>query len=231
MPMPRRRRRRGYPTAILIGLEGDQASVWDVYSESVKPGKLIRGDDDYNFYESIVDVLRPRIKDGVNGILIAAPDEKDHRGFMNHIKKHQGWLLGGWSLNTVTFEHIPVSALNADQVRNLVKTRGFKEKIAEVTGGDVRRVMNVLDRRLNDPEGIEALLFTLEEVENAVYGNEGSPEYILVTEQFRSKNRRRTQRLLQVAANKNIGTRIIKPDTPAGARIAQFGGLVCMLRE
>jgi len=229
--MPRRRRRRGYPAAILIGLEGDQASVWDVYSESVKPGKRIRGDDEYNFYESIVDVLRPRIKDGVKGILIAAPDEKDHQGFMNHIKRHQGWLLGGWSLNTVTFEHVPASAMNADQVRDLVKTHGFKEKLAEVTGGDIRRVMSVLERRLNDPEGIEALLFTLEEVEDAIYGNEGSPEYILVTELFRSKNRRRTQRLLQIAANKNIRTRIIKIDTPAGARIAQFGGLVCMLRE
>ena len=85
--------------------------------------------------------------------------------------------------------------------------------------------------RLNDPEGIEALLFTLEEVENAVYGNVRSPEYILVTELFRSKNRRRTQRLLQVATNKNIRTAIIKPNTPAGARMAQFGGLVCMLRE
>lgn len=229
--MPRRRRRRGYPAAILIGLEKGQAFVWDVYSESVKPGKRIRGDDEYNFYESIVDVLRPRIEDGVKGVLIAAPDEKDHQGFMNHIKRHQGWLLGGWSLNTVTFEHVPASALNADQVRDLVKTRGFKEKLAEVTGGDIRRVMNVLEKRLNDPEGIEALLFTLEEVENAVYGNERSPEYILVTELFRSKNRRRTQRLLQVAANKNVRTVIIKPDTPAGARITQFGGLVCMLRE
>jgi len=229
--MPRRRRRRGYPAAILIGLEGDQAIVWDVYSESVKLGKRIRGDDEYSFYESIVDVLRPRIEDGVKGMLIAAPDEKDYQGFMNHITKHQGWLLGGWSLNTVTFEHVPASAMNADQVRDLVKTHGFKEKLAEVTGGDIRRVMSVLERRLNDPEGIEALLFTLEEVENAVYGNERSPEYILVTELFRFKNRRRTQRLLQVAANKNVRTVIIKPDTPAGARITQFGGLVCMLRE
>jgi stalled ribosome rescue protein Dom34 len=150
---------------------------------------------------------------------------------MNHITKHQGWLLGGWSLNTVTFEHIPESAMNTDQVRDLVKTRRFKEKLAEVTGGDIRRVMDVLEKRLNDPEGIEALLFTLEEVENAVYGNERSPEYVLVTELFRSKNRRRTQRLLQVAANKNVRTVIIKPDTPAGVRIAQFGGLVCMLHK
>jgi len=228
--MPRRRQRRGYSVAILIGLGGNQAFVWNIYSESVKPGKQIQGDDEYNFYESIVDVLRPRIKNGIKSILIAATDGKDYENFMYHIRKHQSWLFKGWSLNTVTFEHIPEPAMNADQVRDLVKTHGFKEKLNEVYQGDIQQVMNVLEKRLNDPEGIGTLFFTLKEVENAVYGNEKSPEYILVTELFRSKNRRRTSRLLQIAANKNVKTRIIKPDTPAGARIAQFGGLVCMLK-
>ena len=229
--MPRRRRRRGYPVAMLVGLEGYQASTWYVYSESVKPGERIRGDDEYNFYESIVDVLRPRIKEGVKAILVAAPDEKDYRNFMNHVGRHQGWLLKGWRLSTVTFEHVPEPAMSADQVRDLVKSHGFKGKLSEVTQGDMRQVMDVLEKRLNDPGGIETLLFTLEEVEGAVYGGEKSPEYILVTEVFRSRNRRRIDRLLQMAANKNIKTRIVKPDTPVGARLAQFGGLVCMLRE
>ena len=95
----------------------------------------------------------------------------------------------------------------------------------------MRQEMGVLEKHLNDPGGIETLLFTLKEVEGAVYGGEKSPEYVLVTEVFRSRNRRRIDRLLQMAANKNIKTRIVKPDTPVGARLAQFGGLVCMLRE
>jgi len=231
MPVPRRRRRRGYPVAILIGLEGNQAFIWDVYSESVKPGERIRGDDGYNFYESIVDIIRPSVKRGIKSILIAAPHKNDYQKFMNHIGKHQGWLLRGWSLNTVSFEHIPAPAFTADQVRDLVKARGFMEKFTEVYQEDLQQVMNVLEKRLNDLKGIETLLFTLKEVENAVYGDDESPEYILITELFRTKNRRRTQRLLHVAANKNIKTRIIKQDTPAGARITQLGGLVCMVRE
>lgn len=226
--MPRRRRRRGYPVAMLIGLEGDRASTWDIYSESVKSGPRIQGEDRYNFYESIVDALRPGIKEGVKSILIAAPNEKDYSAFMDHIRKHQGWLLGGWSLNTATFTHIQEPAMSARQVRELVGTRGFREKLAEASQGDIQQVMGVLEKRLNDPEGIETVLFTLKEVEEAVYGNGETPEYILVTELFLSRNRRRTTRLLQVAANRDIGTRIIGPDTPAGARIAQFGGLVCM---
>jgi len=216
---------------MLIGLEGNQAVTWNIYSESVKPGKRIRGDDQYNFHESIVDILRTSIKQGIKSIMIAAPNEKDYQSFMNHIVKHQSWMLNGWSLNTVAFGHIPESAMNADQVRNLVKTHGFKEKLAEACQGDIRQVMNALEKRLNDSKGIETLLFTLKEVENAVYGDEKNPEYILVTELFRSRNGRRMNRLLQIASNKNVKTRIIKSGTAAGARITQLGGLVCMLRE
>jgi len=216
---------------MLVGLEGSQAFTWNIYSESVKPGGRIRGDDEYNFYEGIVDVLRPGIREGVKTILVAAPDERDYEKFMDHIGKHQGWLLRGWSLNTVAFERIPEPAMSADQVRDLVKSDGFKGRLSDATRGDIRRVMGVLEKRLSDPEGIETLLFALGDVEDAVYGGERSPEYILVTEVFRSKNRGRAGRLLQVAANKGVRTRIVRADTSAGARISQFGGLVCMLRE
>jgi len=217
--------------ATLVGLEGDQASVWQIYSESVKPFKLIRAGDEYGFYESIVDTLRPIIRQGVRSVLIAAPDEKDYENFTSHIRKHHGWLLKGGSLNTATLEHIPKPATDANQVRDLIKSRSFKEKLAEVSQEDIGQVVDVLEERLNDPEGIETLLFTLREAEDAVHGDEKSPEYILVTEPFRARNGLRTDRLLQVAANKGVKTRIIKHNTPAGARIAQFGGLVCMLRE
>jgi len=60
--MSRRRRRRGYPLAVLIGLEGSQAVTWDIFSESVRPGDRIRGDDKFRFYESIIDLLRPSLK-------------------------------------------------------------------------------------------------------------------------------------------------------------------------
>lgn len=227
--MPRCRRRRGYPLAILVGLDGSQAALWSVFSESVKPGERVQEDDEYNFYESIVDALRPSMKQGIKSILIAAPDEKDYQGFLNHIRRHQSWLIDGMGTNTITLERLPKPAMEPHQVRELVRKRGFREKLSEVYRGDIKQVMNVLERHLNNPDEIETLLFTLGEVENAVYRDNGSPDYILVTEDFLSKHRRRTQRLLQIAANKDVKTRIITDGTPAASRIAQFGGLVCML--
>jgi stalled ribosome rescue protein Dom34 len=150
---------------------------------------------------------------------------------MAHIGRHQGWLLGGWSLNTVAFERLSQRAMDAEQVRGLVRVGGFMERLANVTQADVRGVMEALERRMSDPEGIETLLFTLEEVEDAIRGDEGCPEYILLTEAFRDKHRRRADRLLQIASGRGIKTRVVGPDTPAGARITQLGSLVCMLRE
>ena len=229
--MPRRRRRRGYPQAVLIGLEGSQAATWNIFSESVTPGERIQNDDEYSFYESIVDLLRPSLKQGTKSVLVATDDERAYRRFLGHIEKHQSWLLKGWGLNTATFEHVSEPAMNIEQVRRLVKAHGFVEKLSEVTQGDIGQVMSVLEKRLNDPQGIETVLFSLNEVEDAVYGSGESPEYILVTELFRSRRRRRTDRLLQVAANKKVRTRIIETDTQAGTRLSQFGGLVCMLRQ
>lgn len=213
-----------------MGLDGDKATTWHVFSESVRPGDRIQGDDKFRLYESIVDLLRPSLKQGTKSVLVATDDEREYRMFLGHIEKHQSWLLKGWGLNTASFEHVSEPAMDIEQVRRLVKAHGFREKLSEVTRGDIGQVMGVLEKRLNDPEGIETVLFSLNEVEDAVYGSGGSPEYILVTELFRSRRRRRTDRLLQVAANKRVRTRIIETDTPAGARLAQFGGLVCMLR-
>jgi len=229
--MPRRRRRRGYPLAVLIGLDGDKATTWHVFSESVRPGDRLQGDDKFRFYESIIDLLRPSLKQGTKSVLVATDDEREYRRFLGHIEKHQSWLLKGWGLNTATFEHVSEPAMNIEQVRHLVKAHGFTEKLSEVTRGDIGQVMGVLEKRLSDPQGIETVLFSMNEVEDAVYGGEKSPEYILVTELFRSRRRRRTDRLLQVAANKKVRTRIIETDTPAGTRLSQFGGLACMLRE
>ena len=82
--------------AILVGLVGGQAYLWNIYSEAVRSGERIQGDIGYNFYEEVVDALRPSFKQGIKSILIAAPDERDYRRFMDHIRKHQSWLRGGW---------------------------------------------------------------------------------------------------------------------------------------
>jgi len=214
----------------MIAVQGHEAAVWNIYSESVKPGQRITEKNPYELHESIVDALRPKIKQGVKTVLVASADEKDYSGFMDHVEKHHSWLLKGWDLNKATFEHVPMDAMDERQVRDLVKTNSFKEKLSTASTGDLLNVMKVLEERLNDPEGINTLLFSLQEIEAHVYGV-GIADYLLVTDQFHERHKRRTHRLFQISANKKIQTRIIPVDTKAGSRVTQFGGLICLTKN
>lgn len=228
--MPRRSRRRGYPTAVMIGIRGLEAAIWNIYSESIKFERKIDEDSSYGLYESIVDALRPMVRQGIKTIIVASIDDKDYTSFIKHVERHQGWLLKGWELNKATFEHVPMAAMDERQVREIVKTNSFKEKLSEASSSDLMHIMEVLERRLNDPDGIETLLFSLEKIESHVYGG-GEAEYMLITDQFHERHKRRTLRLLQVAANRNTQTKIVPANTAAGARVTQLGGLICLIKK
>ena len=229
--MPRRRR-RGYPVAVLIGLEKHRATFWSIYSESIKPDTAItRETTNYNFYEALIDRLRPGIKQGVKTVLIATPDEKNYQEFLEHIEKHQRWLIAGYELNRVTLEYVEGSADNLDAVVELIDAAGLRRKIQQASRDDIKRIMNVLERRLGTPEGIDTLLFALNEVEDAVYQGQLQPEYILITTAFHRSHSRRTQRLLQVAQNKGVKSMIVEAGSEMGNRLAQFGGLIVLLQQ
>ncbi len=229
-PVPRKRRRRGYPVAVLVGLENKRAIFWNVFSNSVKAGEVKKWvDNEYNFFEALVDELRPSIKQGVKTVLLASKDKKKYDGFIGHIEKHQGWMLKGYELNRVSFQYVEGSARDVDAVMELVNASGFSDKIRQAGEGDMRLVMSVLEKRLSSKDGIETLMFSLDEAEDAVYGGK-DVEYIITSQTFQERHRRRVQRLFQVAENKGVKTRVLPPDSPHIGRVAQFGGLICLLR-
>ncbi len=229
--MPRKRRRtRGYPVAVLVGLENKRAIFWSIFSNSVKSGVIKKWtDNEYNFFESLVDEIRPSIKQGVKAVLLVSEDKKKYDGFMGHIQKHQGWMLKGYELNRVSFQFLEGSAKDVDDVTELVTASGFRDSIKKAGEGDMSLVVGVLEKRLASRDGIETLRFSIEEVEDVVYNN-GEAEYILISQKYQQQHRRRVQRLLQVAENKGVKTRIIPPDSKHIGRVAQFGGMICLLR-
>ena len=216
--------------AVLVGLENKRAMFWNVFSNAVKQGPVKAWtDNEYNFFESLVDELRPSIKQGVKAVLLASDDKKKYDGFMGHIQKHQGWMLKGYALNRVSFQFLEGSAKDIDAVTELVSASGFKDTIREAGEGDMKLVIGVLEKRLSSRNGIETLKFSLEEVEDAVYNNV-PVEYILVSQRFQEQHRRRVQRLFQIAENKGIKTQVLPANSPHIGRVSQFGGLVCLLR-
>jgi stalled ribosome rescue protein Dom34 len=221
-----RRKRRGYPIAILIGLEKNVGTIWNIFSESIKlDNRISKETNNYNFFETIVDRLRPNVKKGIKTVLITSTDKKNFQEFLDHIKKHQKWLVSGYDLNQITIEYIEGSARDFDDVQILIEKSALKKTVKKASQAENNRVLKALEKRLGTPEGINSLIFSLKEVENGLY-NDKSIEIILMTTKFKDNHKRRTQRILQIAQNKGIKSMIIENNTPMEKRLTQFGGLI-----
>ncbi len=217
--------------AILIGLENKKSIFWNVYSKSIKPGTVKHWkDNEFNFFESMVDELRSSIKHGVKTVLLVSESKKKYEGFLEHIEKHQNWMLKGYKLNRVSFQFLEGSAKNVDTVKELINASNFKETIQQGVQEDIGTVISVLEKRLASEKGIESLRFSLKEVEKSLYHGE-NVEYIVLSQEFLNRHRRRVQRLLQIAENRRVKTSIIPQKSPHITRVSQFGGIIGLIQD
>jgi stalled ribosome rescue protein Dom34 len=233
--------KRGYPVAVLVGIEVDQACLWQIYSQVAKYQETINMQGNRNdlkaiyiFYENITNALRPTVKLGVKSIIIAAPPRTNFANeFLNHIKTHQNWLFQG--ANKATFNLMAGSVSTPQQVAALTKTGNLKEIITQTTAQETENLLDILERRLNQTGNL--VYFSLEEVEKLILSSqtEGKPkpEYLLIVDDYiactRQKNR--VHRLMQIAQNRGVKTRVITADSMAGKRLTQLGGIVCLAKN
>jgi stalled ribosome rescue protein Dom34 len=236
----KRRYRRGYPVALLVGFEDSHAVLWRIFSRVVKRSVRLeldgkRTDDKalYNFQESVVDALKPVLKEGVRTVVVAAPARTNYTtDFLNHINKHHRYLIQTKSTNRANFAELVGSADDRIKVAELTKTREFRNLIAETTSEEADQVVDSLEKHLYDADSNSVVIYSLKEIEGIVYDREKNreprTEYLLLTDKYlaESKQKSRIHRLLQIAKNKKVKTRIINAETPAGNRISQFGGIV-----
>ena len=236
----RKNYRRGYPVALL---KEDGAVVWKVFSHVVKPEKTLqlggyRSDLKavYNFHEALVNALRPAMKEGVKSVVLASPPRTDYSAsFLKHVKDHHAWLVQG--ATRAVFAELTGSAASIHEVTVLTRTDEFRKIIGETNLEETENLLELLEKRLNAPGSEPLVLYSLEETENALYtpGVTGKPkpEYIVLTDTFNSKSRQknRLQRIQQIAANKGVKIRIVSSEAPAGKRVLQLGGIVCILKS
>ncbi len=231
--------RRGYPVAILAGLEDDRAVLWKVFSNVVKPEKTIwldgtRNDQKavYNFHEAIVNALRPTMKEGVRSIILASPARTNHaQRFTDHIRGHHAWLVQG--PNKAIFSEAKGPAGTLSEVVALTRTPVFRQLISETTSEETENLVNMLEKYLNASNQNTVVLYSLEETEDLITGSRKpgrpKPEYLMLTDKYLSGSREKSRihRLMQIATNRNVKTRIVDVESPAGLRLTQLGGMVC----
>lgn len=233
--------RRGYAVAILIGLENNAAFVWRVYSQVAKPEKtvLLEGARSnpkavYNFHEAIVDALRVIVKEGVRSIILVSPPRTTHsKEFADHVKRHHAWLTQGGS--RATFAEMTGSAATREDLTLLAKKPELYKLIQDVNSQETENLLDLLESWLNSPSENNVVLYSLEEAETAIirFRDDLIPELIMLTNEYLAKSRHkaRVNKLLQVAANRKIKTRVIDAKSLAGKRLSQLGGIVCLARK
>jgi len=232
--------KRGYPVALLVGLDGDRTVIWHVFSHVVKPLLTLRlaksRTDDralFNFHESIVDALRPTFNEGVRSVVVAVPARTTYAAdLIAHVRKHHTYLFQSKTPNRATFAQLVGPALEPHDVAQLVETAEFKKLVTETISGEADNIIVALEKHLYGAEGNSVVLYSLKEIEDKIYSNEknnnSKSECLLLTDKYLadSKNKNRINRVMQIAQNKKVKTRIVSIETTAGKRIGQFGGIV-----
>ena len=238
--MSRKTYRRGFPVAVLVSLEKDHAVIWQVFSNVAKQQQKIplvgsRNDSKatYSFHENIVNAMRATFGEGVKSVVIAAPPRTSYaQDFLIHIKSHYNWLVSG--AGKAIFSTITGSASTPQQVAALAKTAEFKELIGATTAKETENLLELLEKRLN--ENANLVLFSLQEAESLILFNRADgkliPEYLLLTDEYLtiSRQKNRVQRLIQIAKNRGVKTRVISADSTAGKRVTQLSGIVCLAK-
>jgi stalled ribosome rescue protein Dom34 len=236
----KRRYRRGYPVAVLVGFEDSHAVLWRIFSRVAKLSLRLelagkRTDDKalYNFHESVVDALKPVLNEGVRSIVVTAPARTTYaQDFLEHVNKHHRYLIQTKSPNRANFAELTGSADDRIKVAELTKTKEFTNLIAETTSEEADQAVNSLEKHLYGADNSSPVLYSLKEIEGIVYNREKDRElrtaYLLLTDKYLAecKQKNRIHRLLQIAKNKKVKTRVVNVETAAGNRISQFGGII-----
>ena len=241
----KRKPKRGFLTALLIGFDENYFHTWKVYSHSLRVYKNIRlvrkwkyldTKQKYHVLEELVNLIRFVIQDGLKSILLASPPKTDYSAkFLEHINKHHQWLVRSRGYNQVSIGEIVGTANNLDSATYLISQEKSLDIIQETTSDEVGLLVNQLNKIINIGDPDKLLLYNLEEIESLIYGRGKKDktaaeklDFLIVTEGFinNNKNKNRIHRLLQIAKNKGIITKTISIENPASDRFNQFGGIL-----
>jgi len=243
----KKRAKRGHPIAILIGLHDNDAVFWRVFSETIRlhfkmnRGRKRRNQDKkqlYHFHEEIINTLRPIISEGIRSVILLSPPKEEYSDeFLNHVNKHHSWLLKKGN-NQVVFSKIIGNQAKAQKDVNYLQTQEiFKEIVAQTSNQEGLLILEELTEIINKNKKFSKIFYTWREIDYELRlikkdSNLPKPDYIILTEEYLNnpKNRNKTYRILQIAKNLEIKTKIVSQESEAGAIVEGFGGLVCYFK-
>lgn len=239
----KKKQKRGFLVALLIGFDEKAIYSWKVYSHSLRAYKTIKLprkwkylDDKqrYNLLEDMVNIIRPVIREGLKSIILANPEKEEYSAtFLDHINKHHQWLLKGY--NRVSIGEIDGVADSLESAKFLISQEESKLVIDETITDELNDIVKRLEKLIHTGDPEKLLLYSLEEIEAIVYqgGKKDKKaaeklDLIIITANFIEKqaNKSNIYRLLQIANNKGVKTKTISKESQYTDRFDQLGGLL-----
>lgn len=109
----------------------------------------------------------------------------------------------------------------------------FKDIVDDTSNREGLLILAELTRIINKNEKFSKVLYTWREIDHELKlikknTNLPKPKYITLTEEYlkNPKNRIKTHRILQIARNLEIKTKIVSSESEAGIIVEKFGGMV-----
>jgi len=242
----KKKTKRGFPVCILVSFDEQVIHIWKVFSETVRKYKTMKlprkwkhasEKDIYHFFEDLIDLLRPLMDSGLKSVLLVEPPRSNwSTKFLEHIQKHQRWLLDSKGSTQVAFGQVSGNAHEVSGVRYLIEQEKTQKEIKRITSKEVYFLIKEFEKSINVNDPNILVVYGLNEIENLIYegGKKDNSvaekvDYLLLTEKFleNHENKNRVYRLIQIAENKGIITKVIFEESSAGNRIDQFGGIIC----
>jgi stalled ribosome rescue protein Dom34 len=216
--MPQRRR-RGYPSAVIVSLDEGKANIWQVYSESIKQLKSIDAEGAYRLHEEIISAIRPMLREGTINLIIASRDSRSSQGLVDHMEKGHGWV----SRSGVSVSWVEGIAGSPKEARALVSGEDFQRVLGEGYERESSVLVGELDRRL-----LGGLLYTPSELLESLGRDE--VDRVIISEIYYMRNRgvREFQSSVQLARNKGVKVNIVKRGSEIESRISKLGGFVAL---
>jgi stalled ribosome rescue protein Dom34 len=174
------------------------------------------------------------LREGVRSVVLVSPARSSYaKDFISHVQAHHAWLVQGQS--KAAFSEVTGSADTLPKVAALTKNAAFRQVVSETASTEAEVLVELLEKRLS-ASGRDAFVFySLVEIESLIFSQwlpgKPKPEFLLLTDSYLAgcRVKGRLQRLMQVAANRGVKTRIVDSESPAGKRVAQLGGMVLLL--
>jgi stalled ribosome rescue protein Dom34 len=114
----------------------------------------------------------------------------------------------------------------------------FQNIVNQTSNQEALLILEELKEVIGKNAKFSKILYTWKEIDyelRLINKNPNLPKlnFIILTEEYLNtpKNRNKTQRILQIARNLEIKTKVIKKDSEAGAIVDGFGGIVGFLKD